>query len=103
LEAYFHLLLSPNHNDVRLIVMQINKIEIKKILLIKPRGIGDIVLSTIVLDNLTSYFPTAEIHYLVEEFAKQSIENNPLVKKIHTMQKTEFSYFVARRIRNEKI
>ncbi len=82
--------------------MKINKIEINKILLIKPRGIGDIVLSTIVLDNLSSSFPSAEIHYLVEEFAKQSVENNPLIKKIHTMQKTEFAYFVALRIRKEK-
>lgn len=82
--------------------MQINRTEIKKILLIKPRGIGDIILSTIVLDNLSSCFPAAEIHYLVEEFANQSVENNPLVKKIHTMQKTEFAYFVARRIRKEK-
>ncbi|MGB5848144.1 MAG: lipopolysaccharide heptosyltransferase II [Ignavibacteriaceae bacterium] len=82
--------------------MKINKIAINKILLIKPRGIGDIVLSTIVLDNLSSRFPVAEIHYLVEEFAKQSVENNPLIKKIHTMQKTEFAYFVARRIRKDK-
>ncbi len=82
--------------------MKFNKTEIKKILIIKPRGIGDIVLSTIVLDNLSSCFPAAEIHYLVEEFAKQSVENNPLVRKIHTMQKTEFAYFVARRIRKEK-
>jgi lipopolysaccharide heptosyltransferase II len=82
--------------------MKINKLEIKKILLIKPRGIGDIVLSTIVLDNLRSFFPSAEIHYLVEEFARQSVEDNPLVKKIHTMQKTEFAYFVAQRIRKEK-
>ena len=32
--------------------MKINPTEIKKILCIKPRGIGDIVLSTIILDNL---------------------------------------------------
>ena len=82
--------------------MKLNETEINKILIIKPRGIGDIVLSTIVLDNLSSYFPAAEIHYLVEEFAKQSVENNPLVKKIHIMQKTEFAYLVARRIRKEK-
>ncbi len=82
--------------------MNIDSNCIKKILIIKPRGIGDIVLSTIILDNLSSCFPAAEIHYLVEEFAKQSVENNPLVKKIHTMQKTEFAYFVARRIRKEK-
>lgn len=82
--------------------MNIDTNRIIKILIIKPRGIGDIVLSTIVLDNLSSYFPAAEIHYLVEEFAKQSVENNPLVNKIHTMQKTEFAYFVSRRIRKEK-
>ncbi len=82
--------------------MNIDTNRIKKILIIKPRGIGDIVLSTIVLDNLSSYFPAAKIHYLVEEFAKQSVENNPFVKKIHTMQKTEFAYLVVRRIRKEK-
>ncbi len=70
--------------------MQINNTEIKKILCIKPRGIGDIIHSTIVLENLQDYFPAAEIHYLTEEFAKRAVENNPFVKKVHTFRKKDF-------------
>ena len=70
--------------------MKLESSKINKILLIKPRGIGDIILSTIVLENLFNAFPNAEIHYLVEEFALQSVENNPSITKVLTMKKTEF-------------
>ncbi len=75
---------------------------IKKILCIKPRGIGDIVLSTIILENLVAYFTEAKIDYLTEGFAKSAVENNPLVNKVLTMGKTEFPLKVAWRIRKEK-
>ncbi len=75
---------------------------INKILLIKPRGIGDIVLSTIILDDLRKTFPSAEIHYLTETFAKDALANNPLVTKVHPMEKTEFVFKVAHRLRKEK-
>lgn len=75
---------------------------LSKILLIKPRGIGDIVLSTIILDDLRKNFPSAEIHYLTETFAKDALVNNPLVAKVHTMEKTEFVLKVAARLRKEK-
>lgn len=81
--------------------MNINKTEIKKILCIKPRGIGDIVLSTIVLENLESHFPSAEIHYLTESFAKDAVLNNPMVSKAHTMEEKEFVIKVANRLRKE--
>lgn len=74
----------------------------KKILLIKPRGIGDIVLSTIILDDLKKTFPSSEIHYLTESFAKDALANNPFVAKVHTMEKTEFVLKVAHRLRKEK-
>jgi len=45
---------------------KLNKEKIKKILIIKLRGIGDVVLSTIVIDNLRKDFPNAQIDYLVE-------------------------------------
>ncbi len=64
----------------------IQKTDIKKILCIKPRGIGDIILSTIVLENLKSAFPHSEIHYLTEEFAKRAVENNPFVSRIINIQ-----------------
>ena len=82
--------------------MKINPVEIKKILCIKPRGIGDIVLSTIILDNLLNHYPNAKIDYLTEHFAKHAVKNNPLVNKVLTMHKTEFVLKVSWKIRKEK-
>lgn len=82
--------------------MKIIKDEIKKILCIKPRGIGDIVLSTIILQNLHKYFPGVKIDYLTETFAKESVEYNPFVNKVLTMKFKEFFLPVAFRIRKEK-
>ena len=82
--------------------MQINNTQIKKILCIKPRGIGDIIHSTIVLENLAEYFPAAEIHYLTEEFAKRAVENNPFVKKVLTFRKKDFVLKVVKKIKKEK-
>jgi lipopolysaccharide heptosyltransferase II len=75
---------------------------INKILIIKPRGIGDIILSTIVVDNLKGAFPGSEIHYLTEHFARQAVENNPLISNVHSSSKKEFALFVAMRLRKEK-
>lgn len=76
--------------------------EIKKLLCIKPRGIGDIILSTIVLENLKTAFPHSEIHYLTEEFAKRAVENNPFVSKILTFNKKDFVLSIIRKVRIEK-
>ena len=76
--------------------------QIKKILCIKPRGIGDIVLSTIILENLHNYFSDVKIDYLTEQFAVQALENNPFVNKVLSMKKKESPIFVASRIRKEK-
>ena len=81
---------------------KIKREEIKKILCIKPRGIGDIILSTIVLENLKAAFPHSEIHYLTEEFAKRSVENNPFVSKILTFNKKYFVLSIIRKVRKEK-
>lgn len=82
--------------------MNINKEEIKKILCIKPRGIGDIVLSTIVLENLKAAFPQSEIHYLTEDFAKRAVENNTFVTKILTFKKDDLVFKTINKVRREK-
>lgn len=82
--------------------MNINKKEIKKILCIKPRGIGDIVLSTIVLENLNAALPHSEIHYLTEEFAKRAVENNPFVSKILTFKRDDLVFKTINKVRREK-
>ena len=82
--------------------MKIDQTEIKKILCIKPRGIGDIILSTIILENQRSAFTKAEIHYLTEEFAKRAVENNPFVSKILTYKKSNSIFSIIQKIRREK-
>lgn len=81
---------------------EIKKDDVKKILCIKPRGIGDIILSTIVLENLKDYFPAAEIHYLTEEFARLSVADNPFVKKVITYNKKDFILSTIKKIRKEQ-
>lgn len=83
-------------------IMKINPLEIKKILCIKPRGIGDIILSTIVLENLHYYFPNAQTHYLTEEFAKDAISSHPLVTKVLSYKKNDSIISIIRSIRKEK-
>ncbi len=68
-----------------------DKSKINKILIIKPRGIGDVVLSTITLDNLRKDFPEAEIDYLTEKpsdaFLKITVNiNNVLVLNKSTLK-----------------
>lgn len=82
--------------------MKIDPLSIKKILLIKPRGIGDIVLSTIVLENLRNHFPVAIIDYLTENFAKYALKNNPLINKVLGFSKKDLLFKVVSSIRKEK-
>jgi lipopolysaccharide heptosyltransferase II len=82
--------------------LNLDKNEIKKILCIKPRGIGDIVLCTIVLDNLKNAFPNANIDYLVETFAEEVLQNNPLINKIFTIEKSELPFKIGLKLRKEK-
>ncbi|HEV8537409.1 MAG TPA: glycosyltransferase family 9 protein [Bacteroidota bacterium] len=61
----------------RLCRMKIERAQVRKILVIKLRAIGDVLLSTIVLDNLRAAFPHARIHFLTERPSREVIEGNP--------------------------
>ena len=82
--------------------MKFNPDKVSKILIIKPRGIGDIVLSTIVLENLHSHFKDVKIDYLTDYFAKHAVANNPLVNKVLTMHKKDSIFKTAWKLRREK-
>lgn len=60
----------------------LSKDKIHKILVIKLRGIGDVVLSTIVIDNLREDFPHAQIDYLVEQPSYWGIKNHPKLNNV---------------------
>jgi heptosyltransferase-3 len=55
---------------------------VKKILLIKLRAVGDVLLSTIVLKNLRRYFPDAQIDFLTEPPSREVLEGNPFVNDL---------------------
>jgi len=60
----------------------IDKKSIKKILIIKLRGIGDVVLSTIVLDNLIADFPNVKIDYLTDKASVPVIKGLEQVNEV---------------------
>lgn len=53
----------------------INKDHINKILVLKLRGMGDVILSTTILDNLRVDFPNAKIDYLTEKPSKEALSD----------------------------
>lgn len=50
---------------------------VRRILVIKLRAIGDVLLSTIVLPNLRAAFPDAQIDFLTEAPARSVVEGHP--------------------------
>lgn len=49
----------------------------RRILVVRPDRIGDVVLSTPVLEALRGNFPDAEIHFLVRDAVVPVVEHNP--------------------------
>ena len=60
-----------------------NRATIKKILVIKLRGLGDAVLATPVLKNLKYFMPHASISVLTFNFCKPLFENNPNINSLY--------------------
>ncbi|MDP1994367.1 MAG: hypothetical protein Q8K40_03880, partial [Ignavibacteria bacterium] len=69
--------------------MKIDKSKIRRILCIKLRGIGDVILSTVVFDNLLKEFPNAKIDYLTEPPSKSALEKLSFLNEIILYKKNE--------------
>jgi ADP-heptose:LPS heptosyltransferase len=52
-----------------------------RILLIRLKGIGDVILSTSLLRALQKAFPESELHFLTREFCAPILRYNPRLKK----------------------
>ncbi|MCL5268805.1 MAG: glycosyltransferase family 9 protein [Bacteroidetes bacterium] len=86
-----------------MIAFQLRKPEIHRILVVKPRAIGDVLLSTPVLPNLRNEFPNATIHFLVEKFAAPVLAGNPYVDEIISYDtKTQSSLSIISQVRRNK-
>lgn len=68
-------------------VIQINPSEIKKILIIKLRGIGDVVLSTIVFDSILSNFPGASIDFVTDPPSVKWLQNLEFLSKVYSFDR----------------
>ncbi len=84
---------------------KIETANIKKILLLRPRRMGDIILTTPALKALRSLLPLAHISYLVETPYARLIEGNNLVDEVIAIQpRPSFAAFLAiiKKIRKKK-
>lgn len=71
-----------------------NKISIKKIpkkiLVIKPSSLGDIVHGLPFLNAVKDTFPSAEIHWVVAKGLEGLLENHPMVKRLWVINKDQW-------------
>ena len=71
-------------------MIKLNKAKVRKILIIKLRGIGDVVLSTIVIDNLRKDFPEARIDYLVEAPSQPGLTGVAGINQVLIFERNNF-------------
>lgn len=82
--------------------MKINKDEVRKILVIKFGGIGDVLMSTPVLPNLREYFPHAHIDYLTLIKNRDVLMDNHYIDRVLTFDaRIDKSWDLLRHIRDK--
>jgi len=52
-----------------------------KILVIQQKMIGDVLISSLICENLKRNFPTAEVHYLINRFTHPVVKNHKYIDK----------------------
>lgn len=67
--------------------MTIDKGRVKRILIIKLRGIGDVILSTGIINNLIAEFPGAKIDYLTEKPSKAALTGIENINEILLLER----------------
>jgi len=63
-------------------------IHAEKILVIKLRAIGDVVLSTIVLENLARAFPHATVDFLTEPASAAILSQHPALRRVWILDRS---------------
>lgn len=67
--------------------MTIERNRVKKILCIKLKGIGDVILSSIVLKNIKRDFPEARIDFLTERPSEPLLRNVDIINEVRVLKK----------------
>lgn len=79
-----------------------NKEKIKKILIVRYRFIGDTVLTTPFIKNVSENFPQAEIDVLVSPNSGELIEGNPNVSNVIYLSSSKFHKYENTNILQEQ-
>lgn len=58
----------------------------QKILVMRLRGIGDVILSLPVLENLRAAYPYARIDYLTEPPSAPLLQAHPVIHRVHVLE-----------------
>jgi len=63
---------------------------IKRILIVNPFGIGDVLFTTPLIRNLRNYFKSNYIAYLCNERTSYILENNPFIDEVFVFEKDRY-------------
>lgn len=79
----------------------------KKILVIQNKRIGDVLISSVIANNMKLIFPQSEVTYFVYDYTTGVLENNPNIDRIISVKEKELKKFgkllkTASKIRKEK-
>ena len=72
-----------------------------KILVMKFRNIGDVLLTTPLIENLRYYYPDAVIDFALNKECSAMIEGNPNIRKIHAYDRSIKQQNFFKRLINE--
>lgn len=61
----------------------------KKILVIQNKRIGDVLISSIIANNIKKVFPDSEVTYFVYDYTTGVLENNPNIDRIISVKENE--------------
>ena len=68
----------------------LDKADVRRILVVKLRAVGDVVLATAVLPSLRKAFPAARIDFLVESAGRDAVGGNPYVDRVVVLPRKEW-------------
>ncbi len=65
----------------------------KKILVIQNKRIGDVLISSVIGENIKKVFPKSEVTYFVYDYTTGVLENNPFIDRVISVKEKELKKF----------
>ena len=69
---------------------------IKRILVLNPFGIGDVLFSTPLVRSIKEQMPNVSIHYICNRRVEPILRTNPFIDQIYVFEKDEWKALIKR-------